>query len=640
MQKTNKKIAIAAMIIALAGVTGKTNAQWTLSGNTTTAPNNVLGTNNATDLDIRTGGVNRMYFRNSNGFIGIGTVTPGFLLDIQNSGNASMNFKSATGNANILIDRGSSANTASVNYRTGGIATWQTGSLNNDNFVINNVSLAPAAVTVLKTNNNVGIGIAAPTQKLHVVGNILATGNVNAVSFIGTGNIDVSGYVGFGSVEQLTDGGSNTIASNSSFVPTTGCSYDLGTSALRWNNVNVCSTVGIGVTGTAAVPLHVGTGTDVGPASGGFAVFGIVSGLNLAMDNNEIMARNNGVASDLTLNQNGGNVVINGTNVTTGNVLIGTTTSTAAKVQIIENDDAGMVIGDYSGLQNYLTVNKPTSSNSTGVFRARENGSTIGTFNLLASTFQFTVNGDAQASGGTWVNSDRRIKHDIAPIDNVMENIMKLKPATYYFNRDQEQYKYLNLPKEQQFGLIAQELKEVFPNVVREYTNYDEDGKARPETMHSVNYNALIPVLIKGIQEQENTIEMKNQELDAVKQEVTQLKEMVSTMDKSLAQCCMSYEQKSSSINAISSDVAKLEQNTPNPFSENTVIKFYIPQSAGNGVIKVYSLDGSELKSIVVSTKGLSQTEISGKSLSAGTYTYMLLLDGKVVDTKQMVLTK
>lgn len=263
MKNKNNVMVKAAMVLALVTGSLSTQAQWLTSGNTTTAPNNILGTNNATDLDIRAGGATRMYIKNSNGFVGIGTATPGFLLDIQNSGNASMNFKSASGNANILIDRGTSSNSSSVNYRTGGSATWQTGNIGNDNFVINNVALSPAALTVLKANNNVGFGTSTPSEKLDVVGNIKSSGNISAVNFTGSGNIDVSGYVGFGSVEQLTDGGANTIASNSNFVPLDSNTRDLGTTAKRWKNLELAGNTFVGGSATINRGLVVSGGINV-----------------------------------------------------------------------------------------------------------------------------------------------------------------------------------------------------------------------------------------------------------------------------------------------------------------------------------------------------------------------------------------
>ena len=67
--------------------------------------------------------------------------------------------------------------------------------------------------------------------------------------------------------------------------------------------------VGIGV-GTPDVRLHVGGGTDTAPGSGGYLVLGGITGTNISMDNNEIMARNNSAPSTLYLNNQGGDVRI------------------------------------------------------------------------------------------------------------------------------------------------------------------------------------------------------------------------------------------------------------------------------------------------------------------------------------------
>lgn len=69
--------------------------------------------------------------------------------------------------------------------------------------------------------------------------------------------------------------------------------------------------VGIG-TGFPAAKLHVVGGTDTAPTGGGFAVFGSTTSTNISIDNNEIMARNNGAVATLTLNANGGDIACGG----------------------------------------------------------------------------------------------------------------------------------------------------------------------------------------------------------------------------------------------------------------------------------------------------------------------------------------
>jgi len=67
--------------------------------------------------------------------------------------------------------------------------------------------------------------------------------------------------------------------------------------------------VGIG-TATPETKLHVTNGTDIDAATGGYLQLGLSNNVNLAFDNNEIQARNNGSVAKLTLQNDGGGLQI------------------------------------------------------------------------------------------------------------------------------------------------------------------------------------------------------------------------------------------------------------------------------------------------------------------------------------------
>jgi len=208
-----------------------------------------------------------------------------------------------------------------------------------------------------------------------------------------------------------------------------------------------------------------------------------------------------------------------------------------------------------------------------------------------------------------------------------MDIINKLQPKQYEFRSDGA-FKAINFPRGTHYGLIAQDVEKVLPNLVK--TTHlkvpvilKEDSKDRPQLkteisdFKALNYMELIPILIKGMQElsQQNT-DLKNQ--------VAQLKQAVG--------------QNSSSSNASLSS-ATLGQNFPNPFSQSTTISFSIPKETSTANIVVSQTGtGKVIKSISVS--GSSQLSFDASSLSAGAYTYTLYIDGKKIDSKQMIINK
>ena len=124
------------------------------------------------------------------------------------------------------------------------------------------------------------------------------------------------------------------------------------------------------------------------------------------------------------------------------------------------------------------------------------------------------VNGDIR-HGGTITNvSDRRLKENIKNISqNDKDKVLQLVPKTYNMISDQNKKRY---------GLIAQEVEELYPELVN--TN-ETDG------MKSLNYIELIPLLLEQIKELKKSVPNQNIiNIDGVtlnKNELSKLKQLI-----------------------------------------------------------------------------------------------------------------
>jgi hypothetical protein len=83
--------------------------------------------------------------------------------------------------------------------------------------------------------------------------------------------------------------------------------------------------------------------------------------------------------------------------------------------------------------------------------------------------------------------------------------------------------------------------------------------------------------------------------------------------------------------------MAKLEQNIPNPFSGSTTINYYLPVNNNNVYINFYSASGAILKSVKITASGNGSINLKANELPSGSYRYALLINGKIIDSRQMM---
>jgi len=112
--------------------------------------------------------------------------------------------------------------------------------------------------------------------------------------------------------------------------------------------------------------------------------------------------------------------------------------------------------------------------------------------------------------------------------------------------------------------------------IVPEAVAIDENGD------RSVNYDMIIPILVQGTKEQLLVI-------DNLQKQINELKSMLQNNLNNTNTTNIS----SQAVNLSDKNVIVLNQNVPNPFSESTVITYYIPTDFNKAQLHFYTSDGN-----------------------------------------------
>ena len=120
-----------------------------------------------------------------------------------------------------------------------------------------------------------------------------------------------------------------------------------------------------------------------------------------------------------------------------------------------------------------------------------------------SSSYQLYVSGAIYATGNVAAFSDRRKKTNIETIENALDKVLKLRGVT--FNKLDI---HDNPEEKTETGVIAQEVEEVFPEVVTYAEDNDEYG---------VSYGNFAGLFIEAFKEQQKTINMLKKEIDNLK---------------------------------------------------------------------------------------------------------------------------
>ena len=171
------------------------------------------------------------------------------------------------------------------------------------------------------------------------------------------------------------------------------------------------------------------------------------------------------------------------------------TTSTGCQVEAdrrIDIVNGSNWSGEQAGKIEHHSNNMYHQFNSTWIAR-NPSGSDM---------FTIDSSGNVTANGNVTAFSDIRIKDDIKTIDNALEKVSKLRGVEYTRKET----------KAREIGVIAQEVKEIVPELVTVENLKSDINPDAMEDMHTMKYGNTVGLLIEAIKE----LKERNEKLELI----------------------------------------------------------------------------------------------------------------------------
>lgn len=361
------------------------------------------------------------------------------------------------------LNAGTATGGAAISADTSGVLALQSGS-------------TPTTAVTIDTSQNVGIGTSSPNTKFTVNGNANLTGNLYTPDY---------GYIGnSGGTFSGINTGFQTLSGGSGYL----LAFTNGNERMR---IDSSGNVGIGTSSPATK----------------FQVSGTSGSLNA-----RINAGNTGL--DVTNNDATGVVNLATSPLSVGSkVMSFTTYNGSSSAEAMRIDSSGnfivgnTVVPDATHAGVSLQSPNVTYSRSATSISA---GTTIYHWGFINPNGLVGHIETVNSQTNYVTSSDYRLKENVAPIQNALERVAKLKPCTYTWKIDGVYGE----------GFIAHELQEVVPIAVSGTKDQiEEDGSIKPQ---GIDPSKVVGLLTAAIQEQQALIQSLTTRLSALENKQVQ----------------------------------------------------------------------------------------------------------------------
>ena len=165
---------------------------------------------------------------------------------------------------------------------------------------------------------------------------------------------------------------------------------------------------------------------------------------------------------------------------------------------------------------------------SEGVFRVNTSQGAGTTYELFwggyggssttaegTNSIKIFSNGNIQNTNNSYGSlSDAKLKENIVDASPKLDKLNQVRIVNYNLKIN---------PEQKLIGVVAQELEQLFPSMIDETPDRDEEGNELGTTTKAVKYSVFVPMLIKAIQEQQTLITQQAAALTALTTRITAL---------------------------------------------------------------------------------------------------------------------
>lgn len=204
---------------------------------------------------------------------------------------------------------------------------------------------------------------------------------------------------------------------------------------------------------------------------------------------------------------------------------------------VIDSAENNVVVGAYAAQQTQFASGSVILGYQAGQFMTDlnnrlviENSSSAtpliyGEFDndLVRTNGDLEVIGNIQYTGTITDISDSRFKENVVKLPGVLQSLRALRPVSYQMRRDA--FPEMRFDRDREIGLIAQELENYFPELV--HTN--------DEGIKSVDYTRLSVLLLKGMQQQQEALDLVSEERDQFASKLSILEERINQLERRLS---------------------------------------------------------------------------------------------------------